>query len=154
MAHAPTVFLVLQHALLDESHRLEDTLVILLGSKEFQRRLTRYLNVYAHAVGPSSCLGQEFARSPGNTLQVDITVEVMHRPQVTHDSHKPLHRVVGRAHHATRQEESLDVIATIELHGYFLQFGYRERCPTNVVRPTIDTIGAVVLAIVGKHHLQ
>ena len=154
MAKLAAVLLVLKHSLLDEHHRLEHTLVILLGSQQLQRLLTRYFDVHTHAVGPPSGFGQQLARRTWDALQVNVAVEAVHCAQIPHNSGQPFHGVVGVAHHTTRQEQPLYVVPSVELHRDFLQFADRKRRPRNVVRTAVDAVGAVILAVVGQHHLE
>ena len=109
---------------------------------------------FSGAVGPAASLSQQLTRSTGNRLQVDVAIEVMHRSQIAHNGCEPLHRVVGRSHYPTRQEQSFDIVAAIELHRDLLEFRDGERGTRNVVRPSIDAVGTVVFAIVRQHHLQ
>ena len=128
--------------------------MVLLGSQEFERLLLRYLDVDAHAVGIAAGLCQHLLRGTGDGLQVDVAVEAVQRPEVAHDGHQPLHRVVGRAHHTARQKQSLDVVAAIELHHDLLQFRDAERGSRYVVGAAVHAVGAVVAAVVGEHHLE
>ena len=128
--------------------------MVLLWRQQFQRLLLGNLDVHAHAVGIAASLVEQFLRTARDALQVDVTIKAMHRPEVARNSCQPLHGVVGIAHHATRQEEPFDVVATIELHRDFLQLADRKRCSLDIVRAAIDAVGAVVHAVVGQHHLQ
>ena len=148
------ILLVLQHTLLDELHRLEHTLVVFLRREQLQRFFLWNLDVHTHSVGPAASLSQQLTRSTGNRLQVDVAIKVMNGTQVAHNGRQPFHRVVGIAHHPTRQEQPLDVVATIELHRDFLEFRNGECGTRDVVRPSIDAVGAVVFAIVCQHDLQ
>ena len=78
----------------------------------------------------------------------------MHHPEVTRNGSQSFHGVVRIAHYPTRQEKSLDVVATIELHCDLFQFADGERCPLDIIRAAVDAVGTVVHTIVGQHDLQ
>src|SRR5205807_5004774 len=50
-------------------------------------------------------------------LQMDVTAETVLLAQLARDADNLLHRVVGTADDARRQEQSLDVVAAIEVDG-------------------------------------
>ena len=85
---------------------------------------------------------------------MDITVKAVNGTKVTDNRCQAFHRIVRIAHYPTRQEQSLDVVATIELHGDFLELGDGERGALDVVGATVDAVGTVVHAVVRQHHLQ
>ena len=121
MAVLLTVLLVLEHALLDELHRLEDALVAFFRREHLERLLLGNLDVHAHTVGVTASLRKQLLRGAGNAFEMDVAVEAVDEPQVAHDGREPLHRVVRVAHHPTRQKQSLDVITAVELHRDLLQ---------------------------------
>ena len=47
---------------------------------------------------------------------MDITIETVLHAKFSDDGHQTFHGVVRVTNHATRKEESLDVIATVKLH--------------------------------------
>ena len=85
---------------------------------------------------------------------MDVAVEAMYQSQVSGNGCEALHRIVRVTHHTTAEKQSLDIVAPIELHRDLLEFADRECGPFDVVRTTVDAVGAVVHAVVGQHHLQ
>ena len=154
MAQVLPVFLILQHPLLNKPHGCEHTLMVFLRCQHLERRLVGNLDVHTHAVGILSRLTQKFTACPWNALQVDVAIEVMHRPQVLGYRHQTLHRVVRIPHHPTAQEQPLDVVPSIELHHYLLQLMHRQRCPLDIVTPSVDAVGTIIHAVVRQHHFQ
>ena len=154
MAEARTLLGALEHPLLDVAHRAVDAFVILVGGQQLQVAFGRDFDVDAHAVGVASGLGHQFAAGTGNALQMDVPVETVHRAQVAGHADHALHRIVGIADDARREEKPLDVVAAIELDGQFGQFARREGGARNVVAAAVDAVGAVVDADVGEHDLQ
>ena len=108
-----------QHALLNEAHRGEDTLVALIGSQRAQALLVGNLDVDAQTVGIAPRLVHQLLAASGNTFHVNITIEAMHGAQVFDHPYQPLHRVIGIAHHPRAEEKPLDVVAAIKLDGQF-----------------------------------
>ena len=78
----------------------------------------------------------------------------MHRTEIAGDGRQTLHGIVGIAHYPTRQEQALDIIATIELHRNLFKFADRERGTLDIVRTAVDAVRTVVHAIIGQHDLQ
>ena len=154
MAQVLPVFLILQHPLLNKPHGCEHTLMVFLRCQHLERRLVGNLDVHTHAVGISPCLTQQLTTCSRNALQVDVAIEMMHRPQVLGNCHQAFHRVVRIPHHPTAQEKSLDVIPSIELHHNLLQLMHCQRCPFDVVAPSVDAVGTIIHAVVSQHHLQ
>ena len=67
---------------MDELHGLEHTLMVFLRRKEFQRLLLGNLDVHAHAVSIVPCLVEQFLRTTGDALQMDVAVEAMNETQI------------------------------------------------------------------------
>ena len=127
--------------------------MVLLGCQCLERFLFGNLNVDAHAVGIAASLLQQFLRGTRDGLQVDVAVEAVNGAKVAHNSCQAFHRIVRIAHYPTRQEQSFDVVATIELHGDFLEFGDGERGTLDVVGATVNAVGTVVHAVISEHDL-
>ena len=119
------VFLVLQHTLLDEFHRLEHALVVFLRREQFERLLLGDLDIHTHTVGIASGLVEQFLRTAWDALQVDIAIEAVHGAQIAGDGRQTLHRIVGIAHDATAKKQTLDIVTTVELHRDLLEFADR-----------------------------
>ena len=77
MAHAPSVFFVFKHTLLDQFHGLEHALVVFLRSQQLQRLFFRNLDVHTHTIRIAPCLVEQFARGSRDALQVDIAIETV-----------------------------------------------------------------------------
>ena len=147
-------FRTFQHPLLDVAHRRIYTLMVFLRRKQFQILLFRYFYIDAETVGIKPRLVHQFAAGAGNAFQMDISVETMDSTEVLGDTHQTLHRVIGIAHHPTAQEKPFDVVAAIKLHGEVHKLGHRQRGTRQVVAAAVDAVGAVVDAIIGKHHFE
>ena len=78
----------------------------------------------------------------------------MHGAKLLHHPHHPLHRIIGTAHHPRTEKKSLDVVATIKLHGQRNQLRRGEHRPGTVVAAPVDAVGAIVHAVVGEHDLE
>lgn len=52
------------------------------------------------------------------------------------------------------KEKPFDIVAAIELHGEVYKLGHRQRGTRQVVAAAVDAVGAVVDAIIGKHHFE
>ena len=147
-------FRTFKDSLLDVAHRRIYTLMVFLRGKQFQVLLLRYLDIDAETVGIKSCLIHQFAAGTGNALQMDISVETMDSAEVLGNAHQAFHRVIGITHHPTAQEKPFDVVAAIKLHGEVHKLGHRQRGTRQVVAAAVDAVGAVVDAIIGKHHFE
>ena len=147
-------FRTFKDSLLDVAHRRIYTLMVFLRGKQFQVLLLRYLDIDAETVGIKPCLIHQFAAGTGNALQMDISVETMDSAEVLGNAHQAFHRVIGITHHPTAQEKPFDIVAAIELHGEVYKLGHRQRGTRQVVAAAVDAVGAVVDAIIGKHHFE
>ena len=154
MAEAGALLGALQHPLLDVAHRAVNALVALVGSQQPQVAFGGDLDIDAHAVGIVPGLSDEFGTGPGNAFQVDIAVEAVHRAQVAGHADHALHRVVGIADDARREEQPLDVVAAEKLDRQLGQLAGSEGGARDVVAAAVDAVGAVVDADVGEHDLQ
>ena len=154
MAQVLPVLLILQHPLLNKPHGCEHTLMVFLRCQHLQRRLVGNLDVHTHAVGISPRLTQQLTTCSRNALQVDVAIEMMHRPQVLGNCHQAFHRVVGIPHHPTAQEKSLDVVSAIELHHNLLQLMHSQGGTLDIVTPSVDAVGTIIHTIIGQHHFQ
>ena len=83
-----------------------------------------------------------------------VAIETVHRPQFLRNPRYPFHGIIGVPYHARTQEKALYIITPIKLHGYPDKLGDRECSPRDIVAPSVDTICAIVLTIIRKHHLQ
>ena len=85
---------------------------------------------------------------------MDIPVEPMDFTQVPGNPYQTLHRIIGIPNDSRTQKQSLDVIPTIKLNRQIHQFGYGKSGTRQVITTPVDTIGAIINAIIGKHDLQ
>ena len=154
MAETAALLGALQHPLLDVTHRAVDAFIVLVGSQQQQVAFGRDFDIDAHAIGVTPRLGHQFGTGTGNTFQVDVAVETVHRPQVARHADHPFHGIVGVADDARREKQSFDVVAPVELDGQLGQLVRREGGPPDVVAAPVDAVGAVVNADVGEHDFQ
>ncbi len=139
---------------MDVTHRGVDAGVVFIGSKELQVLLLRNLDVDAKAVGVETGLADESLGSPGNRLHMDITVVTVGGAEVADDANHSLHCVIGILDDAGREKKTLDIITAVELQSQLDKFGRSESGARNVVGTAVDTISAIVDAMVGEHYLQ
>ena len=85
---------------------------------------------------------------------MDVAVEAVHGTEVAYNSCQPFHGIVRITHYATRQEQTLNIVATIEFHRNLFEFRNTESSPLDIVRSTVDAVGAVVHAVVGQHDFE
>ncbi len=85
---------------------------------------------------------------------MDVATEVVDVAQLFGDSHKLLHCVIGRLNDARTEEQTLNVIAAIEVEGQGDHFVNGEPSTLNVARDTVDAVKAVVDADVGQKDLE
>ena len=107
----------LEHTLLDITHRREDALKILVRRQHLEALLVGDFDVHAQTVGVEAGLVHQSLACPRDALQMDISVEMMHRPEVFGHTDHPLHRIIRITHDARREEQTLDVVPAIKLDG-------------------------------------
>ena len=132
----------------------EDGVAALVGGEKMEALLAGQLDIDAEAVGEKAHLPDQLRACAGDGLGMDIAAEMVFIPQQPQDGEHPLGGVVGGAQHGAGEEKPLDVVAAIELDGQFGQFARREGGARNVVAAAVDAVGAVVDAIIGKHHFE
>ncbi|EGF52798.1 hypothetical protein HMPREF9445_01126 [Bacteroides clarus YIT 12056] len=85
---------------------------------------------------------------------MDIAVEAMDGTKVFGHTHQPFHCIIGVAHHTATQKKPFDVVAAIKFHCQIHQFADGKGGTRQVVATTVDTIGAIVYAVIRQHHFQ
>ncbi len=88
----------------DAAHGGADGRERLLRRKAARRFLARQHDVDAKPVGEPPRLGRRLRRGVGDGLGVDVAAEAVLLAQPPRHAHDPLHRVLGRADDARRQE--------------------------------------------------
>ncbi|EEC54274.1 hypothetical protein BACEGG_01420 [Bacteroides eggerthii DSM 20697] len=136
------------------AHRGEYTLVVFLRGETFQALFFRDFHVDAETVGIKPSFHHEFAAGAGNTFQVDITIETVHRAQVFGDAHQAFHSIIGITHHAAAKKQTFDIVAAVELHSKIHQFAHGKSGSGQVIRTAVNAVGTIVNAVVRQHHLQ
>jgi hypothetical protein len=106
------------------------------------------LDVDAQAVCKPAGSGKQASAGVRHAFQVNVSVESL-SPQVLHRSYQPFHSFVWTSDYTRAQEKALDVIAPVELDGHPNDFNRFEASPGNVVPGPVDTVGAIVDAVVG-----
>ena len=116
------------------------------------------------SVGSSRLIDSRSAQRPGlldqpraglgDRLEVDVAGEAVVAAQRARDADQLLHRVVGRPHHAGREEQALDVVALVELERQRHDLLDGEARARRVRAAAVHAIGAVVEAPVGEQDLQ
>ena len=154
VAKLAAVFLTLQHALADVTHRGEDALEVLVRGHAAEALFGGQLQVDAHAIGVEPALLDQLAATAGDALEVDVTVEAVRGAKVFDHAHHALHRVVRVTDDAGAEEEALDVVAAVELDGEVHELANGECGAWAVVRAAVHAVGAVEDAMVGEHDLQ
>ena len=78
----------------------------------------------------------------------------MHSAQILHHAYHALHSVIGITYHTRTQKQSFDVVSPVKFNGEFHKFANTESSPAQVVAASVDAVGAIVNAVVGKHDFK
>ena len=147
-------FRAFESSLTNVFHRQIHAAMVFLGSQHLEICFGRDFEVHAQTVGIQSGFAYQFPAGSGDAFQVNIAVETMNRTQVFCHPHQTFHGVIGITYHTRAQEQSLDIVPAVKLHGQVHQFAHRQSGTRYVVADTVDTIGTIVYAVVGKHDLE
>ena len=85
---------------------------------------------------------------------MDITVKTVHLPQIFGYTHKSLHCIVRITDHSGAKKQPFDIVTTVEFHRQLHQFRNGKGSAGKIVATTVDAIGTIVNAIIGKHDFQ
>jgi len=81
---------------------------------------------------------------------VNVSVEFVHKAKVFGYPDKPFHGIIGIADDSGAEEESFDIVASVEINGEVYNFGHGESCAGDVIALSVNTIGTIVDAVIGK----
>ena len=138
----------------DLLHGAEDGMPPLVRGQKLQAALAGQLHVDAQAVRQKAQLFQQFRAGPRDGLGVDVAAEMVLVPEQPQDGQHPLGGVIGADQHRAGQEQSLDVVAAVELDGQFRQFAGRKGRAGDIVGLPVDAVAAIERAAVGHQDLQ
>ena len=85
---------------------------------------------------------------------MDVAPKAVFAPQQPQHRQHPLGGVVRGAKHRAGQEQALDVVAAVELHGQLGQLPGRKGGAGDIVGLAVDAVAAVEGAAVGHQHLE
>ncbi|EGF57491.1 conserved domain protein [Bacteroides fluxus YIT 12057] len=85
---------------------------------------------------------------------MDIAVEAVYCPQVLGHPDKTFHSIIRITYHTATEKQSFYIIAPVEFHGQVHKLTDRKSGPRKIIAATVDAIGTIIDAIVGKHHLE
>ncbi len=142
------------HGVPDLAHGGEHRARALLGAEGLQRPRAGELDVHGDAVRQPSQGVEKLGGGAGDGLGVDVAVEAVLLSEEPEDLDHALARAVGPAEHPGAQEEPLDVVAAVEVHGELRELRRLERGRGVGVGAAVDAVGAVVGAGVGHEHLE
>ena len=119
--------------------------------KPFRRR---HLQIHTHAVRQiTGSLYQQRIRSRYG-FHMDIPLKPMQRPQPVHRLADQLHRIIGAVQYPGTQEQTFYIVTPVKFHRQITHLVRRKGGTRHVVRPSVDTVPAVIDALVGKQYLQ
>ena len=145
---------VLPHGVPNLGHGTKNGAAGLVRRQGTQPLLGGQLNIDAEAVRQQSQGIYQLRRGAGDGLGVDIAVKAIFLPQNPQAGDHLLGGIVWVAQHAGGQEQALNIVAAVELHGQLRQLPGRKGGAAGIVGPAIDTVLAVVDTAIGHQHLQ
>jgi hypothetical protein len=123
---------------------------VLFGRERLQAARCRELHVDGNAVGVKAGLVDQLGIGIGNGLEVDIAAKLVVFAQGARHLDDLLHRVIGRADDAGREEQALDIVALVECQGELDDLLSGEARAADVRALAVDAIMAVENAAVGE----